>query len=60
MLRKGVYSYEYVDSWQRFTEMLLSDKKEFYSKPALKDIMDFDYKHVKRVWYDFGMQNLLL
>ena len=27
LLRKGVYSYEYMDSWQRFNETSLPDKK---------------------------------
>ena len=31
MLRKGACPYEYVNSWQRFNETLLPDKKEFYS-----------------------------
>ena len=29
MFCEGVYPYEYMDSWQRFSETLLSDKKEF-------------------------------
>ena len=28
LLRKGVYAYEYMDSWKRFDETSLSDKKE--------------------------------
>lgn len=27
MLRKGVYTYEYMDSWETFNEIWLSDKK---------------------------------
>ena len=26
LLRKGIYSYEYVDSWKRFNEVLLPHK----------------------------------
>ena len=29
LLRKGVYPYEYMDSWERFDETLLSDKEAF-------------------------------
>ena len=29
-LRKGVYSYEYMDSWERFDETSLSNKEAFY------------------------------
>ena len=32
LLRKGVYPYEYMDSWKRFKEESLPDKKTFYSK----------------------------
>ena len=32
LLRKGVYPYEYMDSWERFDETSLLDKKTFYSK----------------------------
>ena len=29
LLRKGVYPYEYMDSWERFDEASLRDKKSF-------------------------------
>ena len=29
LLRKGVYSYEYMDSWERFDETSLPEKKSF-------------------------------
>ena len=29
LLRKNVYPYEYMDSWERFEETLLLDKKRF-------------------------------
>ena len=31
LLRKGVYPYEYMDSWERFDETSLPDKDAFYS-----------------------------
>ena len=31
LLRKGVYPYEYMDSWEIFNETLLPDKEDFYS-----------------------------
>ena len=42
MLRKGVYPYEYMDSWERFNETSLPSKKEFYSNLNMKDIDDID------------------
>ena len=35
MLRKGVCLYEYMDSWERFNEVYLPDKKAFYSELIL-------------------------
>ena len=53
LLRKGVYPYEYMDSWERFNETLLPPKKAFYSKLDLEDISDKDYLHAKKVWKEF-------
>ena len=47
LLRKGVYLYEYMDSWERFNEETLPNKKAFYIKSLLKDITSEDYKHLK-------------
>ena len=58
MLRKGVYPYEYVDSWEKFDETSLPGKKAFYSKLNLEDITDKDYEHVKKVWNMFEIKNL--
>ena len=43
LLRKGVFPYEYMDSWKRFDEISLPDKKAFYSELYLADIPDEDY-----------------
>ena len=45
LLRKGVYPYEYMDSWERFNETSLPPKKGFYSELNLEDIKDEDYEH---------------
>ena len=44
-LRKGVYSFEYMDSWEWFNETSLPDKRAFYSELYLEVITDKDYKH---------------
>ena len=31
LLRKGVYPYEYMDSWERFSETSLPDKKKLFT-----------------------------
>ena len=51
--RKDIYPYEYMDSWERFDEVSLPDKKVFYSELNLKDITDKDYEHPQKVWSVF-------
>ena len=57
-LRKGVYRYEYMDSWERFNEASLPPKKSFYSELNLEDIGDKDYLHAQKVWEVFEIRNL--
>ena len=48
LLRKGVYPYEYIDSQERFNEIILPDKKAFYSELNLEDTTDKDYAHAQK------------
>ena len=57
-LRKGVYPYEDMDSWERFDETSLPNKGAFYSSLNMEDITDFDYRHAKRVVKYFNDKNL--
>ena len=50
MIRKGVYSYEYMVGWEKFEERSLSPKDAFYSRLSMKDISDQDYEHAQQVW----------
>ena len=50
LLRKDVYPYEYMDSWERFSEKLLPSKKYFYSNLNMEDISDIDYRHANNVF----------
>ena len=50
MRRKGVYPYEYMDSWERFEETRLPPKEAFYSKLNMEGISDKDYEHAQQVW----------
>ena len=59
LLRKGVYPYEYMDSWERFNETTLPNKKTFYSKLYLEDIADEDYTHAQKVFEEFKLKNLV-
>ena len=57
LLRKGVYPYEDMDSWEKFDETSLPDKKAFYSNLNLEDIGDEDYAHTQKVWDVFEIRN---
>ena len=56
LLRKGVYPYEYKDSWERFNEESLPDKKSFNSKLNLEDSTDEDYAHGQKMWKEFEIK----
>ena len=43
LLQKGVYSYEYMDDWEKLNENLLPEEEEFY----MENITDSDYAHRK-------------
>ena len=55
--RKGVCPYDYMDSWKRFDETLLPDKKEFYSSLNIEGITNVDYRHAKEVFKYFNNKN---
>jgi len=58
LLRKGVYPYDYMDSWNRFSEVKLPPKTSFYNTLREEAISEEDYKHAKVVFTHFKMGNL--
>ena len=58
LLRKGIYPYEYMDSWQRFDETSLPDKEAFYSNLNMEDITDVDCRQGKTVFEYLINKNL--
>ena len=48
LLRKGVYTYEYMTNQENFYEMLLPKKDDFSSHLKMEAITDADYTHAKR------------
>ena len=54
LLRKGVYPYEYRDSWERFNETSLPDKEAFYSSLNMEDIIDVDHRHANNAFKKLG------
>ena len=57
MTRKGVYPYDWMDSFEKFDYQLPS-KNDFYSQLYDQHISDEDYKHVQKVWETFNMSNM--
>ena len=53
LMQKGIYPYEYTDSWDRFTEPKLPQKEAFHSKLLDAHISDDDYAHGLKVWEFF-------
>ena len=47
LLRKQVYPYEYMDSWDRFTETRLPPKEAFYNKLRGQAL---EYAHAQKDW----------
>ena len=58
LLRKGVYPYEYMDSWGKFNETSLPSKEDFYSNLNMEDIDYIDYRHGNNVFKEFRLENL--
>ncbi|CAI6354176.1 unnamed protein product [Macrosiphum euphorbiae] len=56
--RKGVYPYEYTDSWERLDETRLPRKREFYSTLTETGIKEKEFEHAKEVWDHFGCTTL--
>ena len=48
LLRKGVHTYEYMDNWERFDEMLLSNREAFHNNLNMENITDTDYRHANK------------
>ncbi|XP_015125084.1 uncharacterized protein LOC107046880, partial [Diachasma alloeum] len=56
LMRKGVFPYEYVNSWERLEELNLPEKDYFHSTLKNQGISDEDYAH--QVWMTFKLSTL--
>ena len=57
MARKGVYPYDYMDSFDKFNETLPT-KEDFFSNMNNEHIADKDYQHVQTVWETFKLTTM--
>ena len=58
LLRKGVYPFEYMDSWEIFNETSLPRKEDFYNNLNMENIDDLGYRHGNNVFEIFKLENL--
>ena len=58
MTRKGIYPYDYMDSFEKFNKTELPTKEEFYSILNNEHISDEDYCHAQKVWNTFKLQTM--
>ena len=57
-MKKGVYPYEHMTSWDKFGKMSFPPKVVFYSELNMSDISDGDYSHAQAVWAEFDIRIL--
>ena len=58
MRKKGVYPYDYMDSFDKFNNKKLPSTDEFYSTLNNENISNQDYKHAKNVWKTFDIKSM--
>ena len=58
IVKKGVYPYEYIDSYDRFSETELPTIDKFYSTLNEENIDDKEYEHAIKVWKTFNIKNI--
>ena len=58
LIKKGIYPYEYIDSWNKFNDLELPNKNMFHSKLNMCGVSDKDYDHARKVWREFEIKNM--
>lgn len=58
LMRKGVFPYDYVDSWVKLEENRLPTIENFYSKLNDENISEADYAHACDIWHTFNIKTL--
>ena len=58
IITKGVYPYEYMNSFERFNEEQLPPIEKFYSSLNNETIYEKDYIHALKVWKTFKIKSL--
>ena len=58
MKQKGVYPYDYMDSFEKFNETQLPSQNDFFSQMNNEHITDEEYNHAQTVWDTFELKTM--
>lgn len=58
LLRKGIYPFEYMSSFDKFLDSNLPKKEDFYSKLTNSSITDEEYSHAQNVFSKFDCRSM--
>ena len=58
LTEKGVYPYDYMNSFDKFNDEHLPSKEQFYSSLTEEDITNDDYNKAKQIWQHFGIKSM--
>ena len=58
MKQKGIYPYDYMDSFKKFNETQLPNKKDFFSILSNEHITHEQYNHAQNVWNTFNLKTM--
>ena len=57
LIRKGIYPFEFMSSWDKFEETQLPPVEAFYSSLNMTNVSDGDYQHAQKVWNEFNIKD---
>ena len=58
LTKKGIYPYDYIDSFDKFNETDLPSKDKFFSRLRKSGITEEEYQRAKLIWNKFNCKNL--
>nr|CAG8623300.1 4787_t:CDS:2 [Entrophospora candida] len=56
LFQKGVFPYDWTNSWDKFKKTALPRRKDFYSLLSQQNISNADYVYAQEVWQKFEMK----
>ena len=58
LCRKGIYPYEYMDTFDKYDETSLPPRQQFYSQLKRSHVKPEDYQHAQNVWNHYNIKTL--